>query len=40
MATADLRSVDADEDTVWPDGILRPRAEDPVRMALWRRQEA
>ena len=40
IATADLRGVDSDEDTLWPDGILRPRASDPVRMSLWRRQEA
>jgi hypothetical protein len=39
MATADLRAVDSDEDTVWPDGVLRPRATDPVRMSIWRRQE-
>jgi hypothetical protein len=40
VATADLRAVDCDEDTLWPDGVLRPRATDPVRMALWRRQGA
>ncbi len=28
MATADLRAVDSDEDTLWPDGVLRPRATD------------
>jgi hypothetical protein len=36
MSTADLRDVDADEDTIWPTGIPWPRRNDAVRMSLWR----
>jgi hypothetical protein len=36
LATADLREVEADEDTIWPEGVPWPRRTEALRMAVWR----